>query len=156
MNLTQLQLKICSGFRISQSAKRRLAWLSIIGLVDFIIISLYQLKVVKRLPDLSYEIFDSNYVNASKEAQILGIPDGPVSAGVYLLILLLSTTKKSGILTKLILVGAITGNAAGAAQYLYIMLFRQKKICLYCITGAIINFIMLGIILRHQKSKRHV
>lgn len=130
--------------------KRELAVLSSIGLLDFIIISLYQLGVIKMLPDVPVKYFDSNYVNASKEAYKMGVPDGPVSACVYALILLLigvKGTKRTGrgSIWDVLLGGAILANAAGALDYLRVMIFKQKKICLYCITGAIINFIMLKI-----------
>lgn len=130
--------------------KRQIAVLAGIGLIDFIIISFYQLGIIKRLPDVPGKYFDSNYVNASREAYKMGVPDGPVSALVYTLILVLigvKGTERSGrkSIWDLLLGGAITANAGGAAQYLYVMFFKQKRICLYCVTGAIINFLMLGI-----------
>ncbi len=33
----------------------------------------------------------------------------------------------------------VAGNAVGAIFYLYKMIFEQKRICLYCVTGAAIN-----------------
>ncbi len=33
----------------------------------------------------------------------------------------------------------VAGNAVGAIFYLYKMIFEQKKICLYCVTGAAVN-----------------
>ncbi len=63
--------------------RRKVIFLSAIGLVDFSIISLYQTGVIKSLPDLPFPIFDSNKVNASKSAYQFGVPDGPISATVY-------------------------------------------------------------------------
>lgn len=63
--------------------RREIGVLSAIGLLDFVPISLYQLGLIRHLPDLPGKIFDSDYVNASKEAQIAGLPDGPVSLMMY-------------------------------------------------------------------------
>lgn len=128
--------------------KRKLAVLASLGLLDFIIISLYQLGVIRKLPDVPVKGIDSNYVNASDEAYKMGLPDGSVSATVYTIILVLigvKGTKKSGRepVWDVLLGGAIAANAAGALDYLRVMIFKQKKICLYCVMGAVINLVML-------------
>jgi uncharacterized membrane protein len=125
--------------------RRKVILLSVIGLVDFSIISLYQTGIIKRLPDLPYKIFDSNKVNKAPEAYALGVPDGPISAAVYSATMLLAAavgSENSGRkpVFDVMLGGAILGNTAGAAFYLYDMIFKQKKICLYCVAGAVINF----------------
>ncbi|MFZ6013754.1 MAG: vitamin K epoxide reductase, partial [Bacteroidota bacterium] len=53
--------------------RRKIITLSAIGLLDFSIISLYQTGVIKKLPDFRLPIFDSNKVNASKEAYQFGV-----------------------------------------------------------------------------------
>lgn len=123
--------------------RRKIVALSALGLLDFSIISMYQAGVIRRLPDLPLSVFDSNSVNASKEAYQFGVPDGPVSATVYALTMVLATasgTARSGRkpVWDLLFGGAIAGNAAGAVYYLY-EIFKQKKICLYCVLGAAIN-----------------
>lgn len=125
--------------------RRQVIFLSALGLVDFSIISLYQTGVIKSLPDPPFPIFDSNKVNASKEAYQMGVPDGPVSAVAYALNMVLAAAGGSEETNRkpiydVALGGVVLGNAAGAAYYLYDMLFKQKKICLYCLTGAAINF----------------
>ena len=124
--------------------RRNIALLSAIGAVDFSIISLYQLGVIRHLPDFPGKLFDSDYVNASKEAQIAGIPDGPVSllmyaANIVLAGAALKRSKKRNIFDYL-LAGVSVGQAAGGAYYLYNMATVQKKICPYCVAGALINF----------------
>lgn len=124
--------------------RRKIICLSAIGLVDFSIISLYQTGVIKSLPDLPFPIFDSNKVNASKSAYQFGLPDGPVSATVYGLTMALASaggdeTASRKPIFDVLLGAAVAGNAAGAIFYLYDMTFKQKKICLYCVTGAAIN-----------------
>lgn len=124
--------------------KRKIIILSALGLLDFSIISLYQTGVIKKLPDLPFPIFDSNKVNSSTEAYQMGAPDGPISATVYGLTMILASaggTKATGRNSAydLLLGGAIAANTAGALYYLYDMIFKQRKICLYCVTGAAIN-----------------
>lgn len=60
--------------------RRRLAALSVLGLLDFAVISLYQLGVIRSLPDPPGRLFDSNRVNASRHAFAMGLPDGPLGA----------------------------------------------------------------------------
>lgn len=128
--------------------RRQIGALSAIGLIDFTVISLYQLGIINKLPDLPGKIFDSNAVNASKDAQFLGIPDAPISLTLYAANLLLTAgalkqkKKKNGF--DWLLAGSVIGQAAGGAYYLYTMAVVQKKVCLYCVTGALINFATLS------------
>lgn len=131
--------------------RRKVIALSALGLVDFSIISLYQTGVIKKLPDLPFEVFDSNKVNASPDAYRMGVPDGPISAIAYASAMALAAAggdEHSGRkpVFDLLLTGIVFGNAAGAAYYLYNMVFKQKKICVYCVGGAIINFASAAII----------
>ena len=131
--------------------RRKVIVLSALGLVDFSIISLYQAGVIKRLPDLPYPVFDSNTVNASEDAYIMGVPDGPVSAAVYAATMVLASAKgdeHSGRkpVFDLLLGATVFANACGAAFYMYTMIFKQKKICLYCVTGALINFMSAAVV----------
>lgn len=124
--------------------RRKVIGLSALGLVDFSIISLYQTGVIKSLPDLPFEVFDSNKVNASEDAYRFGAPDAPISAVAYAAIMVLASAggdEKTGRKPVLdVALGAtVAGNAVGAIFYLYKMIFEQKKICLYCVTGAAIN-----------------
>ncbi|MBA4139814.1 MAG: vitamin K epoxide reductase family protein [Segetibacter sp.] len=124
--------------------RRKVIALSGLGLVDFSIISLYQTGVIKSLPDLPFKVFDSNKVNASEDAYRFGAPDGPISAVVYAATMVLASAggdEKSGRTPVMdVALGAtVGGNAAGAVFYLYNMIFKQKKVCLYCVAGAAIN-----------------
>jgi uncharacterized membrane protein len=124
--------------------RRKVILLSALGLIDFSIISLYQTGVIKHLPDLPYPFFDSDKVNASEEAYRFGAPDAPVSAMAYAMSMVLASAGGSENVHRkpvfdLALGATLAGNAIGALYYLYKMIFKQKKICLYCTTGAAIN-----------------
>lgn len=145
---------ISKSLRTGRSAtlrrRRRVVALSALGLLDFSIISLYQSGVIQHLPDLPGELFDSDYVNASDEAYQFGAPDAPISAVIYGLNMVLATaggTEQTGRppVFDVLLGASLVANAGGAASYLYNMITKQKKVCLYCVAGAAINFASLAV-----------
>lgn len=139
--------KIRKLFDSNAEQRRKIALLSAIGLVDFVPISLYQLGLIKHLPEFPGKVFDSDYVNASKEAQVVGVADGPLSllmyaANMLLVTMALKKKKKRNIFDYFLAANSV-GQAAGGAYYLYNMATVQKRICPYCVTGALINFVTL-------------
>lgn len=144
MNAVAIRNELRDGSGAELSEKRKIILLSALGLLDFTTISLYQTGIIKRLPDLPHSLFDSNTVNASEDAYMFGAPDGPISASAYAATMVLASaggSHRTGRKTAfdLALGATIAGNAAGAIYYLYNMAFKQKKVCLYCVTGAAIN-----------------
>jgi len=144
MNALAIRNELRNRESEAMDKRRLIILLSALGLVDFSVISLYQTGVIEKLPDLPFPIFDSNKVNASKEAYQFGVPDGPVSAAVYAATMVLAAaggSEQSGRKPVLdTLLGAtVIGNTAGALYYLYDMIFKKEKICLYCVAGAAIN-----------------
>lgn len=128
------------------ACRRDIARWSAVGLLDFVPISLYQLGVIRHLPDLPGDLFDSDYVNASKDAQVVNIPDAPVSLLLYATNLLLASVamkKKKVTIIDYLLAANSLGQAVGGGVYLYKMAAKQKKVCLYCVAGALINFTSL-------------
>jgi len=127
--------------------RRKIAALAIVGLVDFSLISLFQLGYIKQLPDLPGKIFDSKKVNSSQDAVMLGVPDGVFSLCAYAGTLFLATAasrpSKYSRLFDILLGGIIISQAAGGAYYLYNMAIVQKKVCVYCVAGALVNFAAL-------------
>ncbi len=135
--------------KLSLEKLNNVIWLSILGLADFIVITLYQTGVIKHLPDLPWEVFNSDKVNGSEDAIIFGIPDGFFGGATYVFIILMCLIEKSdtnSAIPKALLMFAIVGNVCGALFYLYTMIFVQHLACIYCIFGAIINFISLAVI----------
>jgi len=139
----------------SPSLQRR-RWISLlcaVGAVDFAVISLYQVGVIRRLPDLPGDLFDSNQVNASRTAYAHRVPDGAIGLALYGLTLLLAAaggSRQTGRrpIADLLLGGSVAAGALGAAQYLYDMAFRQARACPYCLVGAAVNFAMLPLAAR--------
>ncbi len=135
MNTTAIRKELLTGETNDLNHRRKVIALSALGLVDFSIISLYQTGIIKRLPDIPHKLFDSNKVNAAPDAYMMGAPDGPISAVVYAATMVLASaggSENSGRkpVCDVLLGAAVAGNAAGAAFYLYNMIFKQKKICM--------------------------
>ena len=130
--------------------RRAIAALSALGAVDFSIISLYQIGLVKHLPDPPLDIFDSDRVNAAKDAYRMGFPDGPLgmlsyAAGVWLASIGGANRAEKTLVWPILLAAKAAADAAGAAYYLRNMVAVQRKACGYCLLGAAVNFAVLGL-----------
>ncbi|MEJ8800517.1 vitamin K epoxide reductase family protein [Pontibacter sp. H249] len=127
--------------------RRDIAALAALGLLDFSLISLFQMGKIKQLPDLPGKVFDTHKVNTAKDAVILGLPDGVISLAGYTATMALAMAairfKKQSRVLDVAMGGVVLGQAAGAAQYMVNMTAVQKKACIYCIAGAVINFAAL-------------
>ena len=130
------------------SRQRRLSRLAAVGAIDFTIISLYQLGVIRHLPDPPGKLFDSDKVNASTSAYRFGVPDGPLGLISYAAMLAFAGaggTSRTGRhpVWDLALGATVASSVIGAAGYLYEMIRKQKVACAYCLVGAAVNFAMV-------------
>jgi uncharacterized membrane protein len=115
---------------------RRIATLaSLIG-IEFLVVGLRQLGVIRRVPDLPVRGFDSNAVITSPAAHPFGVPDAPVAAALSATIAALAARRRPGPITEVALAGAVLAGAGGALYYLREMFFRQKRLCIYCLVAA--------------------
>ena len=114
-------------------------------------VTLRQLDVIERLPDVPWRGFDANQVTTSPEAYpIGGIPDGIAACLLYVteLGLVLSRRRQRRLArsTKWIdrLLGlCVAGGAIGAAYYAYQMAAVEKKACVYCLGNIALNVAMV-------------
>src|SRR5690348_2985564 len=60
------------------------ATLAALALADSIPVTLRQMNIIKRLPDVPWRGFDANRVTTSPEAYPFGIPDGIPACALYL------------------------------------------------------------------------
>ncbi len=123
MNPTAIRDVLRTGHNEDLDARRKVILLSALGLIDFSIISLYQTGVIKHLPVIPHPLFDSDKVNASKDAYMFGAPDGPISAVAYAATMVLASaggSKKAGRspVFDVALGATVAGNAVGAVFYL--------------------------------------
>jgi uncharacterized membrane protein len=132
--------------------RRKLMLISAEGIADFTLISLLQSGVVRRLPDIPYpQVFDTNGINTSKTSYAMGVPDAVISTVMFAMKMALATAGGSEKASRKpvfdVLLGAVSlGHAVGAAQMTYNMLFKKKKICIYCLTGAGLIFSSAAVI----------
>ena len=128
--------------------RRTIAALAAAGMADFALISLYQLGLVRHLPDPPGRLFASDQVNSSHKAFAMGVPDGTTGALLYAGTLVLAAfggTRETGRrpLWSLLLGGAVAAGVVGALDYLRDMIFKQERACPYCLMGAALNFAMV-------------
>ena len=124
----------------SLRARRRVAAIAAALAADFAVIGMRQYGVIRKLPDLPSKRFDSNAVITSPSAYPFGVPDSAfVVTGLGAIIVLATArgTRRTGRgrWLDILLVGAVAVGTAGATYYLREM-FRQRRLCAYCLVGA--------------------
>src|SRR5919198_289914 len=130
--------------------RRGIIGLSLVGMGAMAAVSLLQTGIVKHLPDPPIDGFDSDKVNSSDVAYMLGVPDGTVSlaslaANIPLAAFGGAKRAQEKPLIPLLAAGKAAIEAAFAAWYFYQMPARGKKWCGYCIVGALPNFGILAL-----------
>lgn len=124
--------------------RRAIIGLSLIGMGAMTAVSLFQTGVVKHLPDPPLESFDSDKVNSSDTAYMLGVPDGTLSlaslaANVPLAAFGGINRAREQPLVPIVAAGKAAVEAAVAGWYFYQMPTKEKAWCGYCIVGALAN-----------------
>lgn len=137
------------------------ATLAGVALADSIPVTLRQLRIIGRLPDVPWRGFDANRVTTSQEAYPFGIPDGIPACALYATELALVAARRR---TRLrperrkwidrALVACIGGGAVAATYYLYQMIAVEKRACVYCITALAANYAMLPFAWRILRGSR--
>lgn len=106
------------------------------------VVSLYQLGLIRHLPDPPLPGFDSDRVDASGEAFAVGLtPDGPlalVSYAASLMLVGLETADRAHERPwiPLALAGKLTLDAVGALGLTVEQLSRHRALCAYCLVAA--------------------
>lgn len=146
--------------------RRWISALCAVGVADFAIITLYQVGLIRHLPDPPGAIFDSDKVNGSRKAYAYGVPDGAIGLGLYALTTALAGfggTSRTGRHPgwDLALGAAVIAGVGGAANYLQDMIRNQERACPYCLTGAALNVAMVPLVIPlvresgRQLKRRH-
>jgi hypothetical protein len=127
-------------------ARALAAGFSLLGMAAMAAVSARQLGLVRHLPDPPWRGFDSDKVNMSDDAWILGlVPDGPVALGSLALNLPLALMGRQdrarrGSLLPIAFAAKAAVEALVGSFYFYKMPARQKAWCGYCIIGAAANW----------------
>lgn len=110
---------------------------SLLGIAAMTPVSLLQLGVVRHLPDPPIPGFDSDRVNLSQTASVLGVPDGPISLASFVVNLpaarLLDPVRHPRLTIAFGAKAAIEAVVAG--WYFAQMPRRERAWCGYCIAA---------------------
>ena len=109
-------------------------------------VTLRQLGVIERLPDVRWRGFDANRVTTSPEAYPLGgVPDGALACALYVteLGLIFARRGRPGRWLDGLLAAAVAGGAIGAVYYAYQMAAVEKRACIYCLTSIALHLAMV-------------
>jgi len=125
--------------------RRAIIGLSLVGMTAMAAVSLFQTGIVEHLPDPPLENFNSDKVNSSDTAYMLGVPDGTLSlaslaANVPLAAFGGADRAREQPLVPLVAAGKAAIEAAVAGWYFYQMPTKERAWCGYCIAGALCNF----------------
>jgi uncharacterized membrane protein len=121
-------------------------------------VTLRQLGIIKRLPDVPWRGFDANKVTTSPEAYpIAGIPDGIPACALYAteLALLAARRRRRSKWIDRLLAACVAGGAIGAAYYAYQMAAVEKKACIYCLGNIALNFAMVPVAWHLLRGGKH-
>jgi len=142
--------------------RRAIVATSLVGMASMAMVSLLQTGVLRHLPDPPLDSFDSDKVNSSDTAYVLGAPDGTLSLaafGLNLPLAALGGASRARRTPYVPITAALKSGleAAAAAWYFYQMPAKEKKWCAYCIAGAIANFTVFGLTLPEaSKAWKHL
>lgn len=153
----QLRRELQQGETEGLWRRRAIIGCSLVGMAAMAAVSLFQTGVVKHLPDPPLESFDSDKVNSSDTAYMLGVPDGTLSlaslaANIPLAAFGGARRAREQPAVPLVAAGKAAVEAAVAGWYFYQMPAKEKRWCGYCITGALMNFAVFALTLPEAKE----
>ncbi len=136
--------------------RRAIIGLSLLGMGAMTAVSLFQTGVIKHLPDPPIKNFDSDKVNSSDTAYVLGVPDGTLSlaslaANIPLAAFGGKNRAEEQPLVPIAFAAKATVEAAVAGWYFYQMPTKEKAWCGYCIVGALANWSIAALSLVEAK-----
>ena len=140
-----LRKELQDGDSKDLNRRRAIIGLSLVGAAAMTAVSLFQTGVIKHLPDPPIEGFDSDKVNSSETAYMLGVPDGTLSlaslaANIPLAAVGGENRAEEQPFVPIAAAGKAVVEAAIAGWYFYQMPAKEKAWCGYCIAGALANF----------------
>lgn len=126
--------------------RRRLIGLSLLSSASMGLISLYQVGIIKHLPEPPLRSFDADKVDAAKEAyQLFSMPDAVLGLGSYALTAALAAMDGSDRARErpwlpLVLFGKVSLDAVAAAKLTVDQWKDHKAFCFWCLLAAAATF----------------
>ncbi|MGH7231225.1 MAG: vitamin K epoxide reductase family protein [Nitrospiraceae bacterium] len=170
----QLRKGLQEGDTSDLLLRRGIVALSIVGMASMAIVSLFQMGVIRHLPDPPLRRFDSDKVNSSETAYQYGLPDGTLTLAAHATNVAIAAAGGSHRVQEqpwipLVAAGKAAAEAAVAGKYLfYQMPVVEKAWCGYCIIDALMHLGAFALTLpeageafstllgsrRHQRARR--
>lgn len=152
----QLRRELQNSEKPDLNLRRAVIGLSLLGIGAMTAVSLFQIGIVKHLPDPPIDGFDSDKVNSSDTAYALGVPDGTLSlaslaANIPLAAFGGENRAEEQPLIPLAIAAKASVEAVVAGWYFYQMPTKEKAWCGYCILGAAANFGIAALTLKEAK-----
>ena len=138
--------------------RRKIARLALLAAGSMGVISLYQLGVIKHLPDPPIPGFDSDKVDASGEAYALfQTPDGPIGLGSYAATLGLAAMggedrAEEHPLIPLALAAKVAFDALQAGKLTVDQITKHRALCSYCLVAAGATFATVPLVLPEARA----
>lgn len=133
--------------------RRKIARLALLAAGSMGVISLYQIGVIKHLPDPPLPGFDSDRVDASEEAySMFQMPDGPIGLGSYAATLGLAAMggkdrAEEHPLIPLALAAKVAFDALQAGKLTVDQITEHRALCSYCLVAAGATFATVPLVL---------
>lgn len=162
MKPQQLREELQEGDTRDLRRRRGIVVLSLIGMASMAAVTLYQMGLIRHLPDPPLSRFDSDRVNASDTAYQYGVPDGTLTlaghatnAAMAAFGGLRRTDAQPWV--PIAASGKAGAEAAIATKYLfYQMPVVEKKWCGYCIIDALMHIGTFALTLPEAARALHV
>lgn len=144
----QLRREIQDADTPEMRARRGIIGVSLLGIASMAIVSLYQMGIVRHLPDppVRRPHFHSDKVNASKEAFGYGMPDAPLTIAAHATNMVLAAAGPASRYRNrpwlpLLATALAAAQASVAAKYLFYQMPKVDRAwCPYCIVDALTHF----------------
>lgn len=135
------------------SKRRAVVALSLVAATSMEVISLYQMGLIKHLPEPPLPVFNADKVDASAEAyQYLAMPDGMLGLGSYATTLALASMggqdrSQQQPLIPVALAGKVILDALIAGKLTLDQLTKHKAFCFWCMLSAFASFVSIPLVL---------
>jgi hypothetical protein len=152
MSTQQLRHDLRQADDAEMRRRRAVIGLSLVGMAAMTPVSLLQTGIVRHLPDLPLDDFNSDKANLSDTAYRFGVPDGTLALASLAANLPLAAwggrdRARRQPRVALLAAAKALADAIGAGGYFWQMASGKEPWCPYCITGALANFGILALAL---------
>lgn len=163
MTPEELSMELRTGSGPLLWRRRGIVALKLLEAASLGVVVLYQTGVISHLPDPPFAVFDSDKVDASREAyKLLVVPDGTIgvtNACVTLTLAAMGGQDRSRAKPwlPLLLAGKIGFDASQAGRLFLNQLTKQHALCFYCTVAAFASFATVPLtVAETRQALRHL